>query len=119
MSEIVLSEPLATRIRREAESRGMEIETLIETALQHYRFQAQREKVKAESQWWCGLSPEVRARYTGEFVAIHDRAVVDHDRDEETLRQRIRARYGKTAVLLTPAEGRRELRFVSTRQVRP
>jgi len=41
--------------------------------------------------------------------------VVDHDHDEESLRKRIRAKYGKTAVLLTPAEGRRELRIVSTR----
>ena len=50
---------------------------------------------------------------TIEFIAVHDKAVLDHDRDEEALRKRIRARYGKTPVLIAPAEGRREFRIVS------
>ena len=115
MSEIVLGEPLASQIRREAETQGLAVEELIEAALRHYRFQAQRAKINAEAQWWRAAPSETRARYAGEFVAIHDRQVVDHDHDEESLRKRIRAKYGKTAVLLTPAEGRRELRIVSTR----
>ena len=78
-------------------------------------FQAQRKKIDAEAEWWRAVSPETRAGYAGEFVAIHDRQVVDHDRDEDTLRKRIRAKFGKTAVLLAPAEGQRELRIVSTR----
>jgi len=48
-------------------------------------------------------------------VAIHLHAVVDHDKSEEALRKRIRAKYGKTAVLIAPSHGRRELRIVSTR----
>ncbi|MEK7278750.1 MAG: DUF5678 domain-containing protein, partial [Chloroflexota bacterium] len=67
-------------------------------------FQAQRKKIDAEAEWWRAVSPETRARYSGEFVAIHNRQVVDHDRDEDKLRKRIRAKFGKTAVLLTPAE---------------
>jgi len=115
MSDIVLSEPLASQIRREAEVQGMAVEQLIEAALRHYRFAAQRAKINAEALWWRTASPETRAQYAGEFVAIHNQQVVDHDRDEESLRKRIRARYGKTAILLTTAEGRRELRIVSTR----
>ena len=119
MSEIVLHEPLASQIRREAEAAGIDVESLIEEALRHYRFQAQRKKIDSESEWWRTASPDVRARYAREFVAVHNKEVVDHDRDEEALRKRVRAKYGKTAVLLTPAEGRRELRIVSTRMVRP
>ena len=118
MSEIILGEPLASQIRREAESRGIGVESLIETALRHYRFQSQREKIDTESDWWRTVSSEIRARYAGEYVAVHNKEVVDHDRDEEVLRKRIRAKYGKTAVLLTPAEGRPELRIVSTRLAR-
>jgi len=119
MSEIVLGEPLASQIRQEAEAQGLKVESLIEAALRHYRFQAQRNKINAEAEWWRRATPEICARYTGEFVAIHNREVVDHDWDEEALRKRIRAKYGKTAILLTPAEGRRELRIVSTRLARP
>jgi len=115
MNEIKLSDPLASQLRREAESYGLAVEQLIETAVRHYRFLAQREKINAESAWWEALAPEKRARYTGEYVAIHLHAVVDHDKSEEALRKRIRTKYGKTAVLIAPSHGRRELRIVSTR----
>jgi hypothetical protein len=118
MSEIVLHEPLASQIRQEAEAEGIQVESLIEAALRHYRFQSQRKKIDAESAWWQSAAAEVRARYTGEFVAIHQQIVVDHDQDEEALRKRIRSQYGKTPILITPAAGRRELRIVSTKLVR-
>ncbi|HLF28094.1 MAG TPA: DUF5678 domain-containing protein [Anaerolineae bacterium] len=110
-----MSEPLASQIRQEAEAQGVEVEKLIEAALRQYRFQSQREKISTESEWWRSVPSETRARYTGEYVAVHNQQVVDHDRDEETLRKRIRASYGKVAVLIAPAEGRRTLRIVSTR----
>lgn len=118
MSEIILGEPLASQIREAAETQGIAVENLIEAAFHHYRFQAQRAKLDAEAQWWRGVAVEKRAQYAGEYIAIHNRKVVDHDPDEEPLRQRIRAQYGKTAVLITPSEGRREWRSVSTRLVR-
>jgi UTP:GlnB (protein PII) uridylyltransferase len=115
MSQITLSDPLASQLRREAESYGLAVEQLVEAAVRHYRFQAQREKISAESAWWEALAPEKRARYDGEYVAVHLHEVVDHDKSEDTLRKRIRAKYGKTAVLITPSQGRRELRIVNTR----
>jgi hypothetical protein len=119
MGEIILHEPLASQLRQQAEAEGVKVESLIESALRHYRFQSQRRKIDAESVWWQGVASDVRAQYAGEFVAIHNQSVIDHDRDEEALRKRIRSKYGKTAVLITPAAGRRELRVVSTNLARP
>ena len=118
MSELVVGEPLASQIRREAEAQGTTVERLLETALRHARFEAQRQKIKSEADWWRTVPADVRAHYAGEFVAVHRQTVVDHDPDEEALRKRIRATYGKTPVLITPAEGRRELYIVSTRLAR-
>ena len=115
MTEIMLTDPLASQLRREAESYGLAVEQLVEAALRHYRLQAQHEKIGAESAWWESLAPEKRAQYAGEYVAIHLQKVVDHDKNDETLRKRIRAKYGKTAVLIAPSQGRREFRIVSTR----
>ena len=115
MGEILLSEPLASAIRRDAETEGLTVEAFLESALRHYRFEAQRRKIASESSWWWSVEPEVRSRYAGEFVAIHEHAVVDHDRDEEAMRRRIRSQYSKAAILITPAEYRRSLRLVSTR----
>ncbi len=118
MGEIVVREPLASYIRQGAEAEGIGVENLLDAALHHYRCEAQRKKINGEAEWWRAVSPEIRANYAKEFVAIHNRQVIDHDRDEDALRKRIRARYGKVAVLLTPAEGQRELRIVSTRLAR-
>lgn len=119
MSEIILGEPLASQLRETAEAQGIGVENLIEAALRQYRFQAQQAKLDAEAEWWRGAAPSDRASYAGEFVAVHHREVVDHDPDEEALRQRIRARFGKLAVLIAPAAGGREWRMVSTRLTRP
>ncbi len=118
MGEIVVREPLASYIRQGAEVEGIGVESLLDAALRHYRFEAQRKKINGEAERWRAVSPEIRANYAKEFVAIHNRQVIDHDRDEDALRKRIRARYGKVAVLLTPAESQRELRIVSTRLAR-
>ncbi|MBI5566973.1 MAG: hypothetical protein HY870_18895 [Chloroflexi bacterium] len=114
MGEIVLHEPLASQLRHEAEAEGLPVEHLIEAALRQYRFQAQRKKLTAEAAWWQSVGPEMQAQFTGEFVAVHQRAVIDHDGDETALRQRVRARFPKTAVLIAPAQGRRELRMISS-----
>jgi hypothetical protein len=118
MAEIILGEPLASQLRAEAEAQGLAIEDLIAAALRHYRFQAQRAKLGAEATWWRGLPAPTRLPYSDEYVAVHDQQVVDHDRDEATLRQRIRRRFGKTAVLITPGNGRPEWRVVSTQLTR-
>ena len=114
MSELVVHEPLASTIRQEAEAEGIGVESLLHAALRHYRFEAQRKKIAGEAEWWRTLPPETSTPFAGEFVAIHNKQVVDHDRDEESLRKRIRAKYGKIAVLITPADGPRELHVVST-----
>jgi len=114
MSELVLKDPLASQLRNEAKAEGVEVETLVESALRHYRFQLQRKKINAEIEWWRSVSIEVRTPYRGKFVAVHNKEVIDHDFDEEMLRNRVRRKFGKTAVLIAPAEGRRELKFVST-----
>ena len=118
MSEIVLGEPLASEIRKQAESQGVDVESFIESALKHYRFHAQWEKLNEETAWWQSRSPEERAKYRGKYVAIHKNELVDHDSDDVAVRGRIRKKYGKTPVLIPPAEGMREYHVVSTRLYR-
>jgi hypothetical protein len=118
MSKIILGEPLASQIRQEANAQGVDIEKYLESVLRHYRFQSQQAKVAAETEWWSQQSDEVKSKYAGEFVAIHQQAVIDHDKDEDALRKRIRSGYGKTAILLTPAQASRHYRIVNTRMAR-
>jgi hypothetical protein len=118
MSEIVLGEPLASQIRETAQAHGIPVENLIEAALRQFRFQSQQAKLNAEAEWWDGVPSAKKQTYAGGYVAVHHREVVDHDSDEEALRRRVRVRFGKVAVLISPAEGRRVWRMVSTRALR-
>jgi hypothetical protein len=115
MTVLQVSETLAEAIRYEAETRAQSIEDFLAIVLRRERTLADRRKIEEEQDWWLSLPLSERARYEGEFVAVHKRTLIDHDRDELALRRRVRSKYEKTAVLLMPAEGPREIRIVSPR----
>jgi hypothetical protein len=115
MTELQVPAELVDEIRREAEAEGMTAEAVLTAAWRHYRTLAQRKKIEAEMAWWESRSPEERTRFTGEYVAVHNKEVVDHDPDRVALHQRIRKRFGRIAVLMIPAEGPREIRMPSFR----
>jgi hypothetical protein len=58
----------------------------------------------AEQAAWSARLPEERKPYLGEFVAVREGQVVDHDADQRALYLRARARFGHTLVLVIPAE---------------
>ncbi|MCC7106824.1 MAG: hypothetical protein IT307_16955 [Chloroflexi bacterium] len=79
------------------------------------------EKINREIVAYEAMHPRLAEERLGEWVAIHQGALVDHDRELSALYKRIRARYGRTSVLLrqvssqpqeelrvgTPSTGRR------------
>ena len=58
------------------------------------------QKIIAESEAFRAMHAELLQQYRGEYVAVHNKKVVDHDEDICALNRRIRARYGRQAVLL-------------------
>jgi hypothetical protein len=70
--------------------------------------------------WYERNRRRLLARYRGEYVAVVDRAVVDHDRDFSALAARVFARHGGRPVFaprVQESEPRARLR--SPRRVRP
>lgn len=65
-----------------------------------------RARLEIEADHWYARPPEERQPYLGQYVAVHDKKVVDHDADRRTLYLRIRARFPNTPVLLVRAEAR-------------
>ena len=117
MTTLQVSDELAQEIRGEAEIRGLPVEDFLRTVLRRERTLADRHKIEQEQAWWLSLPLSERAKFEGQFVAVHNRKLIDHDQDEKALYQRIRAQYGKTAVLIIPADGPREIRILSPRLV--
>lgn len=63
------------------------------------------------------MHAELAEKYLGQYVAIHNGKVVDHDKDFHSLHSRIRQRFGRQPVLLrrVEAEPERVLAFRSPR----
>lgn len=81
-------------------------------------YDANLEKIEREQTWWMGRSETERLKYAGEYIAVHNQTLIDHDSDMAVLARRIRSKYGSTAVLIMPAKGPHEIRIYSTRLVR-
>lgn len=115
MAELQISEDLVQTIREEATSRGLTVEVFLHGVVARERTLADRRKIEREQAWWLNQSLSERAKFEGEYVAVHGLQLVDHDRDQMALYRRVRARHGNTAVLIMPAEGPQEIVIRSPR----
>jgi len=118
MVAIQISEELVGTIQREAKIRGLSVEDYLRTAIQRTHTISARQKIEQEQEWWFSLPLSKRAKYEGLFIAVHNQKLVDHDREEEALYRRVRKKYGKTPILVMPAEGPREIHIYSPRIIR-
>ena len=102
MSEVKLSlrPDLQMELGYVAQETDIDTSTLLEQAVRDYLDRLAEKKIIAESKAFQLLHTELLLRYQGEYVAVHNGEVVDHDTDLCVLNRRIRTRYGRTAVLL-------------------
>ena len=113
MIEFALNEKLAQDIQWEAERQGLQVEQLLTKALRYQQQIYRSQRLENELSWYESQPLDYRARFVGEFVAVCNHAVIDHDSDRHALNQRISQKYGSTPVLVIPAEGPREIRVYS------
>lgn len=113
-----ISDHLAKTIQEEATVRGLSVETFLQSAVLRERTLADRQKIEAEQEWWLKQSLKERAKYEGKYVAINNKQLIDQDKNDLALRQRVRAKYGKTPILIIAAEGPREIRIFSPQLVK-
>ena len=66
--------------------------------------------------WYEANQARLEQKHRGKYVAIVNRAVVDHDADFEPLAHRVFAKFGPRSVCM-PLVGRREVRVRSPRRV--
>jgi hypothetical protein len=75
------------------------------------------DKIRSEAASWRTMPQAERHRYRGQFVAVHEGNVVDHDPDRRQLYLRVRQKWGTTPILITLADdpAPREYRIHSPR----
>jgi len=100
MLTVTLKSDVAEQVRRLAGEAQMEAAAIVDRALRTYLNQFRREKIRAETEAFEAQRETLLARYHGEYVAIHEARVIDHDSDLRTLHLRVFARLGHVPVLL-------------------
>lgn len=104
MSTVALRPQLVEQLKQIAAERAVTPEELLETTVRTYLRQIEREKIKAEAEAFRSMHAELAKKYLGQYVAIHNGKVVDHDEDFQSLHSRIRQRFGRQPVLLRRVE---------------
>jgi len=92
------------QLKQVASERAVRPKELLETAVRTYLRQLEREKIKAEAEAFRAMHAELVEKYLGQYVAIRNGKVVDHDEDFQSLHSRIRQRFGRRPVLLRRVE---------------
>lgn len=117
MLTVTLKPTIAEKAKRFIERSHESLDMLVDKALSAYLDEADREKIRAERRVFDAQREELLAKYRGEYIAVHEGKVMDHDPHLGTLHRRVFARLGDTAVLLKKVtdEPDRELVFRSPR----
>ena len=100
MPTITLSPQLMNELIQVAANRAVRPEELVENALRVYLRQLDHEKIKAEAEAFRKMHAALVGQHLGQYVAIHQGQLVDHDADFQALHHRIRQQFGRQSILL-------------------
>lgn len=104
MPTVAIESELYRRMEEAALEYKASISEILAEAVRHYLWELDRRKISEESKIYRQRHAELKAQYLGQYIAMHNGQVVDHDADFQTLRQRIRQRFGRTPVMITLVE---------------
>ena len=117
MLTVTLRPDVAEQITHLAGETQTNAEAVVDKAVRAYLVELRREKIRAETEAFERQRKSLLAAYPGEYVAIHEGNMIDHDPDLRTLHLRVFARLGHAPVLLKRVieQPERELVFRSPR----
>ncbi|MBX2998628.1 MAG: ribbon-helix-helix protein, CopG family [Caldilineaceae bacterium] len=109
-----LSTDLHSRARQIAAQRNTTLSEVMRTALENYLEETEPaeaiaqervenpddEKMRREKAFFAAQQPVLQRLYPGEFVAVHEGQVIDHDPNLAALHRRVVSVIGATTVLL-------------------
>jgi len=117
---IVLKPDLQESLERDAIRESRTVSDLVNEAVARYLREREQAKLERETAAYEHMHHDLARDYLGQWVAVHDGALVDHDTDVSALSQRLRQRYGRTSILIRQVreEPSDDLRVRSPRLVR-
>ena len=104
MPTVAIEPALYQRVEQAAIESQLSTGEMFTQALRRYLWELDRRKIAEESKAYRRQHAELKGRYLGQYLAMHKGQVIDHDADFQTLRQRVRQRFGRAAVMITLVE---------------
>ena len=104
MPTLAVEPELYKRVQRAALERKSSIDELLADAVRMYLWELDRRKISEESKVYRQRHAELKSKYLGQYIAMRDGQVVDHDADFLALRQRVRQRFEQLPVMITLVE---------------
>jgi hypothetical protein len=119
MKTLILQERrLVEELEQVAAQQNTSAEALLNTAVSQFLYNKVLRKMQAENQAFEQMHSKLVTQYLGQYVAIHNCELIDHDTDLMALRKRIRQRFGRMPILLRQVTPERELRELILRSPR-
>jgi len=112
MPTIAVEPDLYNRIEQVALEHQANVDEILSQAIRRYLWELDRRKISEESRIYREQHAGLKEKYLGQYIAMHEGQVVDHDLDFQTLRRRIRRQYDHTPVMITLVEEVAEQTFV-------
>ena len=104
MPTVAIEPSLYQRVEQAAIEGEISTGEVFTQALRRYLWELDRRKIAEESKAYRQQYGELKERYLGQYIAMSQGKVVDCDLDFKMLRQRVRQRFGRTAVMITLVE---------------
>jgi len=117
MRTVTLTPELVREIESLAGKDQADAQLFVEKAVREYLNQTRQAKIRAETEAFNAQHAKLRVTYLGQYVAMHEGKVIDHDPDLRALHLRVYAKVGRIPVLLKQVtdEPERVLTFRSPR----
>lgn len=110
--DIELRPDLRETLEEDAAREAKSVSDVVNDAVERYLRERQLARLDAEVEAYERMHPQLKQKYFGQWVAVHNQELVDHDNDHAALYQRVRDKYGRAAVLI------RQVMEQPTREIR-
>ncbi|MEZ4862658.1 MAG: DUF5678 domain-containing protein [Caldilineaceae bacterium] len=91
---------LVEQLQQVASAEDMSAEELLDKAVIEFLEKVAVQKLQDETAAFEKMHAQLVEKYLGEYVAVHNGIIVDHDAEARTLYLRIRAKLGQMPILL-------------------
>lgn len=104
METFSLRPELRKKLERYAHEENTSPNELLNDLVAQYISDYEHYKLEMEIEAYRQVHSELKKKYLGEWVAFHDKQLIDHDSDKGALHRRVRQRFGRQPILIRQVE---------------